>query len=89
MDAGYRRNTELRISISALGLTYVAGSLPNTRGWAPGMAPLHPKNWSCRGRPPKLIRRDRNHPPASVKELALSLPAKAWRKIAWREGSAE
>ena len=25
----------------------------------------------------------------SVKELALSLPAKAWRSIAWREGSAE
>jgi hypothetical protein len=53
------------------------------------MAPLHPKTWSGRGRPPKLIRRDRNHRPTSVKELALGLPAKAWRKIAWREGSAE
>ena len=89
MDAGYGCNTELRSSISALGLTYVAGILPNTTVWAPGMAPLHPKTWSGRGRPPKLIRRDRNHRPTSVKELALGLPAKAWRKIAWREGSAE
>ena len=89
MDAGYGCNTELRSSISALGLTYVAGILPNTTVWAPGMTPLHPKTWSGRGRPPKLIRRDRNHRPTSVKELALGLPAKAWRKIAWREGSAE
>lgn len=89
MDAGYGCNTELRSSIGALGLTYVAGILPNTSVWAPGMAPLHPKTWSGRGRPPKLIRRDRNHRPTSVKELALGLPAKAWRKIAWREGSAK
>src|ERR1035438_7136825 len=61
MDAGYGCNTELRSSISALGLTYVAGILPNTTVWAPGMAPLHPKTWSGHGRPPKLIRRDRNH----------------------------
>jgi len=89
MDAGYGANTDLRTDIAALGLTYVAGILPNTTVWAPGMAPLRPKRWSGRGRPPRLIRRDRNHQPISVKELALSLPAKAWRIIAWREGSAE
>jgi SRSO17 transposase len=89
MDAGYGANTELRTDIAALGLSYVAGIMPNTTVWAPGMAPLRPKRWSGRGRPPKLIRRDRNHQPISVKELALSLPAKAWRTIAWREGSAE
>jgi SRSO17 transposase len=89
MDAGYGANTDLRTDIAALGLTYVAGILPNTTVWAQGMAPLRPKRWSGRGRPPRLIRRDRNHQPISVKELALSLPAKAWRIIAWREGSAE
>ena len=47
------------------------------------------KTWSGHGRPPKLIRRDRNDRPTSVKQLALGLPAKAWRKIVWREGSAE
>jgi SRSO17 transposase len=89
MDAGYGCNTDLRTSISALGLTYVAGILPNTTVWAPGTAPLRPKAWSGCGRPPKLIRRDRNHQPISVKELAFGLPSKAWRTIAWREGSAE
>ena len=89
MDAGYGANTELRADIAALGLTYVAGILPNTTVWAKGMAPLRPKTWSGRGRPPKSIRRDRNHQPVSVKDLALGLPAKAWRTIAWREGSAE
>jgi SRSO17 transposase len=89
MDAGYGANTDLRTDIAALGLTYVAGILPNTTVWAPGMAPLRPKTWSGSGRPPKLIRRDRHHRPMSVKELALSLPAKAWRTILWREGVAE
>ena len=89
MDAGYGANTQLRMDISALGLTYVAGILPNTTVWAPGTEPLRPKNWSGQGRPPKLIRRDGNHRPVSVKELALNLPARAWRTIKWREGSAE
>jgi SRSO17 transposase len=89
MDAGYGANTDLRTDIASQGLTYVAGIMPNTSVWAPGMAPLCPKTWSGRGRPPKLIRRDRNHHPISVKTLALGLPAKAWRTIPWREGSAE
>ena len=33
MDAGYGCNTDLRTSVSALGLTYVAGILPNTTVW--------------------------------------------------------
>jgi SRSO17 transposase len=77
------------MDISALGLTYVAGILPNTSVWAPGTEPLRPKNWSGQGRPPKLIRRNGKHRPVSVKELALNLPARAWRTIKWREGSAE
>ena len=89
MDAGYGANTDLRTDIAALGLSYVAGILPNTTVWAPGMSPLRPKRRSGQGRPPKLMRRDRDHQPIPVKELALSLPAKAWRTIAWREGSAE
>jgi SRSO17 transposase len=89
MDAGYGANTELRTDIATLGLSYVAGIVPNTTVWAPGTAPLRAKRWSGQGRPPKLIRRDRNHQPIPVKKLALGLPAKAWRTIAWREGSAE
>jgi SRSO17 transposase len=89
MDAGYGANTALRRDITALDLAYVAGIMPNTTVWAPGMERLRPKAWSGRGRPPKLIRRDGNHQPISVKNVALSLPAKAWRRIKWREGTAE
>ena len=89
MDAGYGANTRLRRSIAELGLTYVAGILPNTTVWAPGMSPARPKAWSGRGRPPSLMRRDSRHRPVSVKALAQSLPAKAWRKVTWREGTAE
>ena len=89
MDAGYGANTDLRTAIASLGLSYVAGIMPNTTVWAPGTAPLYAKRWSGQGRPPKLIRRDRNHQPISVKKLAMGLPAKAWRTITWREGSAE
>lgn len=89
MDAGYGCNTDLRTGISALGLRYVAGILPNTSVWAPGTGPLPPKKWSGQGRPPKLIRRDDKHRPISVKQLALGLPKRAWRTIQWREGTAE
>jgi SRSO17 transposase len=88
MDAGYGANTELRSSITALDSTYVAGILPNTTVWATGEEPLPPKKSSGRGRPPKRLRRDTRHQPISVKELALNLPASAWRKITWREGAA-
>jgi SRSO17 transposase len=89
MDAGYGCNTSLRTGVSALGLSYVAGILPNTSVWALGMAPLPPKQWSGRGRPPTRIRRDAQHRPISVKTLALGLPKRAWRTIAWREGTAD
>ena len=89
MDAGYGADTDLRASITILGLSYVAGIMPNTSVWAPGKGPLPAKNWSGQGRPPKLIRRDAKHRPLSVKALARSLPRHAWRTIKWREGTAE
>ncbi|MGH6948028.1 MAG: IS701 family transposase [Kiloniellales bacterium] len=89
MDAGYGCNTGLRTGVSALGLSYVAGILPNTSVWAPGTASLPPKEWSGRGRPPTRIRRDAMHRPISVKALALGLPKRAWRTIEWRDGTAE
>ena len=89
MDAGYGADTNLRTSITALALTYVAGIAPNTTVWAFGTAPLSPKTWSGRGRRPKLMRRDAKHQPVSVKDLALGLPKRAWRTITWREGTAD
>jgi SRSO17 transposase len=88
MDAGYGTNTRLREAIGALGLSYVAGIPPQTSVWPPGTAPLPPLPWSGRGRRPKLMRRDAEHSPVSVKALALGLPAESWQTISWREGSA-
>jgi SRSO17 transposase len=88
MDAGYGNNSELRTAVTALGLTYVAGILSNTTVWAPGTGPLPPKAWAPgHGRPTKRLRRDGAHQPIKVKDLAASLPAKAWRTITWREGT--
>jgi len=89
LDAGYGNNSDLRAKITALDLTYVAGILSTTTVWPPGTAPLPPKRWSGHGRPPTRLRRDRKHQPIAVKELALGLSKRAWRRIEWREGSAE
>src|SRR3954464_1032133 len=71
MDAGYGSDTQLHTGVTALGFRYVAAILSNTSVWAQGAAPLPPKPWSGRGRPPKLMRRDGEHQPTSVKALAL------------------
>src|SRR3954462_7549542 len=88
MDAGYGTTTRLRQEIGALGLSYVAGVPPQSSVWPPGTAPLPPPPWSGRGRPAKLMRRDAEHRPGSVKAVALGLPSASWQTISWREGSA-
>ena len=86
-DAGYGVDTEFRDGITELGLRYVVGIQSSTLLWPPGQAPLPPKPWSGRGRRPTRLRHDDDHQPVSAKDLAIELPAKAWRRIAWREGS--
>src|SRR4051794_33641681 len=70
------------------GWSYVAGIPPQSSVWPPGTAPLPPLPCSGRGRLPKLMRRDGEHHPVSVKALALDLPAASWQTISWREGAA-
>jgi SRSO17 transposase len=89
LDAGYGNHTALRAQISALGLSYAAGILSSTSVWAPGSEPLPPKRRSGRGRPPTRPRRSAKHKPTSVKQLALSLPGRAWRTVGWREGTGD
>jgi SRSO17 transposase len=81
MDPAYGVDARLRTAMTALGLIYVAGIQSNTLVWAPGTGQEE-------ARSPK---RGRQSEPQvmSAKDVALSLPAKAWRKIGWREGSAE
>jgi SRSO17 transposase len=87
LDAGYGNHSALRAQISALGLSYAAGILSSTSVWAPGTELLPAKRWSGRGRPPTRPRRSARHKPVSVKQLALSLPERAWRTVGWREGT--
>jgi SRSO17 transposase len=86
-DAAYGGDQKFRTGVSALGLPYAVGIQSTPSVWPPGKGPLPPKKWTGRGRKPTKLRRDDKHCPVSVKELALSLPKKAWRRITWREGS--
>jgi len=87
---GLRTHSDLRSAITALGLPYAVGILSNTTVWPPGTGPLPPKPYTPgRGSPTKLLRRDAEHRPVTVKDLCVQLPATAWRTITWREGTNE
>ena len=83
MDAAYGRDSQLRAGMTELGVPYVAGIVPTILMWAPGHGPRRmdkPMNNTGRRDEPDLI---------SAKKVALALPKQAWRRVTWREGSAE
>ncbi len=86
-DAGYGDDTAYRDGITGLGMRYAVGIKTGTKIWTQDTAPLPAKPWSGKGRKPTLLRRGPENQPVTVKELALSLPASAWRKTTWREGT--
>ena len=86
-DAGYGVDTRFRTDVTELGLAYVMGIQGSTSVWPPGLEPLPAKPWSGRGRPTSRLRRTDAHKPVSAKDLAISLPPRAWRTVTWREGS--
>ena len=86
-DAAYGNDTKFRSGISDLGLLYAVGVQSSTSVWKPGQGPLPKRKWKGIGRPTSLLRRDRNHHPISVRELATSLPSSAWKTVVWREGT--
>ena len=57
-DAGCGVETDFRVSLRRLGLSYVLGVTCSTGVWAPGTAPLPPLPYSGRGRRPTRLRRD-------------------------------
>ena len=86
-DAGYGNDTDFRLGITELGLTYAVGIQGSTTVWSEGHQPLPPRgNWG-RGRPGTHLRRNRTHQPIDVKALTHELPGRAWRRIQWREGT--
>jgi SRSO17 transposase len=89
-DAGYGKGTQFRTDLTQLGLQYVVGIETNATVWESGRRPLPaPARKTGRGAPPKRLRRDEDHQPISVKQLALGLPSSAWKEITWRQGSEE
>jgi SRSO17 transposase len=86
-DAAYGNDTKFRAGVTALDLLYIVGVQSSVTVWEPGTQPLPPKPWKGRGRPPKLLRRDEQHKPISVKQLATELPPSAWKNITWRQGT--
>ncbi len=86
-DAGYGNDTGFRDGLTEIGALYAVGVQGTTSVWAPGQQPLPPKPWCGVGRKPRLLRRDAEHQPVSVKALAMGLPATDYRIINWRAGS--
>jgi len=81
-DPGYGHDVGFRDGVTALGLAYVAGLQSGDLVWRPGVVP--PPGWTY----PKQGRA--NQPDlASAKQIALGLPARAWRTVGWREGTNE
>jgi SRSO17 transposase len=88
-DAGYGNSSAFRDGLSELGLAFVVGVSETATVWPQGMTPTVPAR-TGRGRPPKRLRRGGDDAPVEqVAALAKSLPAGAWRTVAWREGTAE
>ena len=87
-DPAYGNDTGFRQAVAGLELSYVLGIQSTTSVWPPGTQPLPPVPWKGgRGRPANRLRRDQEHAPVSAKQLALGLPAKAWKDVTWREGT--
>jgi len=83
MDAAYGRDSRLRAGMTELGVPYVVGILSDTLMWRPGTGPRRmdkPLNNTGRRDEPDLV---------SAKKVALGLPKEAWRRVTWREGSAD
>lgn len=87
-DAGYGNGTPFRTAVTELGLQYVMGVESSTSVWEPGQQPLPaPPRKPGRGASPKRLQRNRNHQPVSTKQLALALPASAWKQVGGRQGA--
>jgi len=86
-DAAYGINTEFRDGLTKLKLQYVVGVQSSMTVWEPGKQPLPAKPRGKMGRPPRLLQRASDRQPVSVKQLAMSLPATAYKELSWREGT--
>ena len=86
-DAAYGNDSHFREGLEALELSYAVGIQSSTTAWPPEMKPLAPPPKGKMGRPPRLLRRDKQHQPLTAKELALCLGSDDLHTVTWREGT--
>jgi SRSO17 transposase len=84
-DAAYGDEIAWREKLVGWGLTYAVGVQPATTVW---WGEHHPAPEPIRehgaGRPRR--RRDAQHRPISVADLAPAMPARSWRTVTWQQG---
>ena len=85
-DAGYGVDTGFRTELTKLELPYMVGIQSTMTVWKPGEEPKPAPAYRGIGRSPRLRKRDPNHQPTSVKDLALALESAAWKTVTWRPG---
>jgi SRSO17 transposase len=86
-DAAYGSDTAFRDQLTAWDLRYAVGIRGNVTVWPAGTGPLPAPPYAGFGRPATRLRRDAAHQPVAVAQLALDLPARAYRTVTWREGT--
>jgi len=86
-DAAYGNDSAFRAGLEELGLEYALGVQRSTTVWRGGAGPLPPEPYKGTGRPPKLLRRNAESQPLTLKQLALELPREAFRNVSWRAGT--
>ena len=87
-DAAYGDETAWREKLAGCGLTYALGVRPATTVWWGAHQPVPELSGEQGGRPRRRQRRDAQHQPLTVAELARALPARSWRTVTWRQGVA-
>ncbi|TAL95789.1 MAG: IS701 family transposase [Rhodanobacter sp.] len=88
-DTAYGDDCALRAELSAQELIYALGIRPLTAVWWGAHQPATPPSPAASDHRRVRVRRDAAHQPIGVRALAQALPARAYRTIAWRQGSAE
>lgn len=85
-DAAYGDDSAFRDALQEWGLDYAVAVRETTGVWWGEHQPA-PMPAQSRGRARTRLKRDAEHRPISVLELARQLPAKSWRTLSWREGT--
>jgi len=86
-DAAYGDESAWRQKLAERGLRYAVGVRPATTVWWGEHQPVaEPTHKAREGRARTRVRRDADHRPISVADLARALPASNWRTVTWRQG---